>query len=61
MAAVDDEAGGQSRSDPTILDQSTVYNWPQDSFTTSGMVAAPSDKFHRESYNFIRMSAPKSK
>ena len=41
MAAVDDEAGGQRRSDPTILNQSTVYSWPQDGFTTGGMVAAP--------------------
>jgi hypothetical protein len=58
MAAVDDEASGQCRSDPTILDQSTVYSWSQDSFTTSGMVAAPSDELHRASYGFTRMSAP---
>lgn len=50
QAAMDDKAGGQRQSDPTILDQSIIYSRSQDSLTTSGMVAAPSDEFHRASY-----------
>ena len=51
-AAMNDEAGGQRRRDPTILNQSTIYSWSQDTLTASGMVATPSDEFHRTSYNF---------
>jgi hypothetical protein len=48
--AVDDDAGGQRQSVPTILNQGIIDNWPQDSFTADGMVPASCDEFQRTSY-----------
>jgi hypothetical protein len=50
---MNDDACGQRRSVPTILDQSTIHSWPQNCFTASGMDTPPSDEFHRASCSWF--------
>ena len=50
---MNDNARGQRRSVPTILNQSTIDSWPQNRFTTSGMDPSPSDEFHRTSCSWF--------
>lgn len=53
---MNDDARGQHRSVPTILNQSTVHGWPQNCFSASGMDTPPSDEFHRASCSWFTVS-----